>query len=97
MYEVGRVLRHRYDGYLKAVYDMNQILVKAPDVDRCIQSAMALTLGLFPPVPQDTIGQWNLVPIHSISNEVNNVSTYALAQIQTSKNIGITSLGPHTI
>ena len=77
MFALGKLLRHRYDGYLNPVYDVNQILVKANDGDRFLQSAMALNEGLFPSNHTQSIGPRNLVPVHSIcKQETNNVSKH---------------------
>lgn len=73
MYELGQLLRHRYDGYLNQTYDINQIMVKATDVDRFIQSAISLNEGLFPSDSSDATGTRYSVPVHSLTQEVNKV------------------------
>ena len=74
-FKLGQVLRYRYDSYLARGYDVNQIFVQSVDSDLQIQSAQALLRGLFPMIRNDPdpAVRWNLVPIHSISDDVNSV------------------------
>ena len=76
MYEFGRILRHRYDGYLARKYDISQILVQTVVTNRCIQSASSLMMGLFPDSLKDPYpSNWNLVPVHTLLQDPNLVNT----------------------
>ncbi len=73
MYELGKLLRRRYDGYLDLIYSPSQILVQAGSIDRWIQSANALNSGLF--LNQKVDGtRLSFVPVHVISWAIDNVS-----------------------
>ncbi|XP_072158964.1 testicular acid phosphatase homolog isoform X2 [Bemisia tabaci] len=72
MFELGRSLRYRYDGFLSSKYIPAGIAVISSDVDRCIMSAQLLLAGLYPP---EGIQKWNPdlpwqpVPVHSLPPE----------------------------
>nr|XP_018904524.1 PREDICTED: prostatic acid phosphatase-like [Bemisia tabaci] len=72
MFELGRSLRYRYDGFLSSKYIPAEIEVISSDVDRCIMSAQLLPAGLYPP---EGIQKWNPdlpwqpVPVHSLPPE----------------------------
>lgn len=77
MFELGRSLRYRYDGFLSSKYIPAGIAVISSDVDRCIMSAQLLLAGLYPP---EGIQKWNPdlpwqpVPVHSLPPECDKVS-----------------------
>ncbi|KAF0986301.1 hypothetical protein HZS_1801 [Henneguya salminicola] len=73
-YFLGKALRNRYTlshpfSLLSQSYKPDEVYAMSSGVDRCIQSGMAVTAGLFP--PQSTKREWNPnmnwypVPLHS--------------------------------
>lgn len=67
-YELGRYLRSRYDGFLPAVYSVNDIYVRSTDVDRTLMSVEANLAGLYPPTSSQIWNKnisWQPIPIHT--------------------------------
>nr|XP_018905710.1 PREDICTED: prostatic acid phosphatase-like [Bemisia tabaci] len=69
MYEFGRFLRRRYDGFISSKYSAAETNVISSIRNRCLMSAELVLAGLYPP---DGIQIWNQdlpwqpIPVHSI-------------------------------
>lgn len=81
-FRFGKYLRSRYAGFLSPIYSALQVRAEASDVDRTIMTAQSILAGLFPPNRCDPesewsniIENWQPIPVHSIDNTIDNVST----------------------
>lgn len=67
MYKLGKYIRKRYEGFVTD--DIRKIYSRSSDVERCIESSMALLAGLCPPAGRfvwDSSLPWLPIPIHSV-------------------------------
>ncbi|CAD5217721.1 unnamed protein product [Bursaphelenchus okinawaensis] len=68
-YELGKLLRQRYDGFLDKKYSPFQIYVRSSDYNRTLASAQANLIGLFPPEDSELFNKqlrWRPIPVHTI-------------------------------
>ncbi|XP_046898498.1 lysosomal acid phosphatase [Hypomesus transpacificus] len=68
-FELGKVLRHRYQGFLDEMYDRHQISVRSTDYDRTLMSAQANLAGLYPPNGSQVFRpglDWQPIPVHTV-------------------------------
>nr|XP_018906569.1 PREDICTED: prostatic acid phosphatase-like [Bemisia tabaci] len=76
IYELGKFLRSRYDGFIPAKYKSSHIHVRSTYADRCIMSAQVLLAGLYPPVDSQIWNKdllWQPIPVHSVPRNMDNV------------------------
>lgn len=67
MYDTGKALRKRYDGFLGELYFSNQVEVWSTDFERCKASAQLALAGMFPPkgVQKWSDGlDWQPIPVN---------------------------------
>ncbi|CAD5222452.1 unnamed protein product [Bursaphelenchus xylophilus] len=68
-YQLGKLLRERYDGFLDKKYSPFQIYIRSSDYNRTLASAQANLIGLFPPEDQELFDKglrWRPIPVHTI-------------------------------
>jgi len=65
-FELGRILRYVYDGFLPVRYNVVDVHVRSSDIDRALVSATNQLLGLFYTNTSDTRVQYQPVPVHTI-------------------------------
>ncbi|KAK9886914.1 hypothetical protein WA026_019171 [Henosepilachna vigintioctopunctata] len=78
MFELGKWLRERYNGFLSTTYKKNEIYVLSSDEDRCITSAASTLAGLFPPKDNDVWNPdlpWQPIPVHTLPSETDHFFT----------------------
>uniref|UniRef100_A0A8D9FIW0 acid phosphatase n=1 Tax=Cacopsylla melanoneura TaxID=428564 RepID=A0A8D9FIW0_9HEMI len=71
---LGQFMRKRYNGFLKDEYYHHDIRVTSADLDRCIDSAQVMTVGLYPPkginIWNDNVGRfYQPVPVRTLDPE----------------------------
>lgn len=67
MYNLGKYLRRRYDGFLTD--NFREVYSRSSDVDRCIESSQSLMAGLYPPSKALIWNNqilWTPAPVHSV-------------------------------
>lgn len=74
MYALGDWLRNRYNGFLPNTYSYKDIYVQSADVDRILISADMCLVGLYPSHENDTLLEWQSIPIHTTPEEKDNVN-----------------------
>lgn len=78
LFEVGKFLRRRYDGFIPSKYKASELLVISSYYDRCIMSGQALLAGLYPPV-EDQIWNseihWQPISLHPVDRSLDNFFT----------------------
>ncbi|KHJ49544.1 histidine acid phosphatase [Trichuris suis] len=72
-YELGQVLRNRYDDFLKG-YNAEEVYVRSTNKNRTIQTALLCLAGMFPIAASDSpIGlPWQAIPVHSVPLELDS-------------------------
>lgn len=73
MYNVGKWLRKRYNGFLPEFYSENDIAIWSTDSDRTLMSASLCLAGLYPPKEHqiwDESLPWQPIPVHIASESV---------------------------
>ncbi|KAL1460788.1 hypothetical protein WDU94_012737 [Cyamophila willieti] len=71
---LGQFMRKRYNGFLKDEYYHHDIRVTSADLDRCIDSAQVMTVGLYPPkginIWNDNVGRfYQPIPVRTLDSE----------------------------
>lgn len=67
MFKLGQYIRRRYDGFITD--DLRKIYSRSSDVERCIESSMAVLAGLCPPRDRfvwDNQMPWIPIPVHTV-------------------------------
>ncbi|KAJ1101649.1 hypothetical protein NDU88_006715 [Pleurodeles waltl] len=76
-YKLGQYLKKRYQGFLNATYNRDEIYVRSTDYDRTLMSAEANLAGMYPPTGEqiwnDTI-PWQPIPVHTVPLSEDQVS-----------------------
>ncbi|XP_012670258.2 lysosomal acid phosphatase [Clupea harengus] len=68
-YELGQMLRKRYEGFLNESYNRHEIFVRSTDYDRTLMSAEANLAGLYPPNNSQVFESsvhWQPIPVHTV-------------------------------
>ncbi|XP_069068016.1 testicular acid phosphatase homolog isoform X2 [Pleurodeles waltl] len=68
-YELGQYLKNRYQGFLSATYNHDEIYVRSTDYDRTIMSAEANLAGMYPPTGEQIWNPkipWQPIPVHTV-------------------------------
>ncbi|XP_030622163.1 lysosomal acid phosphatase-like [Chanos chanos] len=71
-FELGKMLRKRYRGYLSETYNHNEIFVRSSDRDRTLMSAQVNLAGLYPPDQShafDPTIKWQPIPVHTVPSK----------------------------
>lgn len=66
-YQLGKLLRKRYDSFLGDIYTPDIAVTTSTDYDRTKMSALLVLAGLFPPAPSQRWNEelnWNPIPYH---------------------------------
>ncbi|XP_069068014.1 testicular acid phosphatase homolog isoform X2 [Pleurodeles waltl] len=69
-YELGQYLKKRYQGFLSATYNRDEIYVCSTDLDRTLMSAETNLAGMYPPTGKQIWNPnllWQPIPVHSVS------------------------------
>ncbi|XP_062973564.1 lysosomal acid phosphatase [Elgaria multicarinata webbii] len=81
-WDLGQVLRRRYDGFLNASYSRQEIFIRSTDFDRTLMSAEANLAGLYPPEGQQVFNpniSWQPVPVHTVPDSVERLLKFPLS------------------
>lgn len=81
-FELGQVLRKRYQGFLSEAYDRHQIVVRSTDYDRTLMSAQANLAGLYPPNGSQVFRpglEWQPIPVHTVPQVEERLLSYPLS------------------
>lgn len=86
LYEFGKYLRERYDGFLGKLYYPDKYYVQSTDVDRTKASLQLINAGLWPPEPVQKWGplDWQPIPVHSEPLDQDSVSLFKSRSISRS-------------
>lgn len=77
LYELGRYLRSRYNGFLNTTYTSEDVYVFSSDRDRTLMSAACCLAGLYPPQGEQVWNpeiNWQPIPIHTVPRNLDKVS-----------------------
>lgn len=77
-YQLGKLLRSKYDSFLGDIYTPELVEATSTDYDRTKMSALLVLAGLFPPAPSQTWNDnlsWLPIPYHFERNEYDYVSS----------------------
>jgi len=106
-YDLGRLLRRRYQGFLSEEYRYEEIHVRSSDTDRTLASALCNLAGLYPPsgtAVWNHLLPWQPIPVHTVtlskdallnfSYHCNRVEELMMAHNKSSE--GLTFMEKHT-
>ncbi|KAG9334524.1 hypothetical protein JZ751_007523, partial [Albula glossodonta] len=68
-FELGQVLKKRYQGFLNETYNRHEIWVRSTDYDRTLMSAEANLAGMYPPDGSQVFNpslDWQPIPVHTV-------------------------------
>jgi hypothetical protein len=71
--DFGRIVRHIYGGFIPENYHVMDVHVRSSDIDRALMSASSQLVGLFMDFATEAIFQYQPVPIHTVSTDVDTV------------------------
>ncbi|XP_060117665.1 lysosomal acid phosphatase [Heteronotia binoei] len=80
-WDLGQALRRRYDGFLNASYNRQEIFIRSTDFDRTLMSAEANLAGLYPPEGQQVFNpnvSWQPIPVHTVPGSVERLLKFPL-------------------
>lgn len=66
-YELGVYLRNRYNGFLPARYNLNDIYVRSTNIDRALMSASSVLAAIYP--HQGATPPFQPVPVHTVPED----------------------------
>lgn len=75
-FKLGKWLRQRYSTFLPEKYCLNDIYVRATDVDRTLMSAESNLAGLYSPIGSDVWDEtikWQPIPVHTVPEKADAV------------------------
>nr|CAD7434697.1 unnamed protein product [Timema monikensis] len=68
MFELGKLFRQRYQGFLSRLYSPKEMHMESSANDRCLMSAELVLAGLYPPIGSQVWNHelnWQPIPVHS--------------------------------
>ncbi|KAJ6667197.1 hypothetical protein lerEdw1_017175 [Lerista edwardsae] len=80
-WDLGQALRRRYDGFLNASYNRQEIFIRSTDFDRTLMSAEANLAGLYPPGGRQVFHpnvSWQPIPVHTVPDTVERLLKFPL-------------------
>ncbi|XP_021441518.2 lysosomal acid phosphatase isoform X1 [Oncorhynchus mykiss] len=80
-FELGQVLRKRYQGFLNDTYDRHEISVRSTDYDRTLMSAEANLAGLYPPNGSQVFNpslEWQPIPVHTVPQDEERLLSFPI-------------------
>uniref|UniRef100_A0A098LZ60 Lysosomal acid phosphatase n=1 Tax=Hypsiglena sp. JMG-2014 TaxID=1550645 RepID=A0A098LZ60_9SAUR len=80
-WNLGQALRRRYNGFLNASYNRQEIFVRSTDFDRTLMSAEANLAGLYPPKGQQVFNPnitWQPIPVHTVPDHMEKLLRFPL-------------------
>ncbi|KAJ8413116.1 hypothetical protein AAFF_G00106980 [Aldrovandia affinis] len=80
-FELGQVLKRRYQGFLNETYDRHQIIVRSTDYDRTLMSAEANLAGMYPPNGSQVFNpnlKWQPIPVHTVPQGEDKLLSFPL-------------------
>ncbi|XP_063045117.1 lysosomal acid phosphatase isoform X2 [Engraulis encrasicolus] len=80
-YELGQMLRKRYNGFLSDHYNRYEIHVRSTDYDRTLMSAEANLAGLYPPNNTQVFEEsvlWQPIPVHTVPQSEERLLSFPL-------------------
>ncbi|XP_053149584.1 lysosomal acid phosphatase-like [Hemicordylus capensis] len=81
-WDLGQALRRRYDGFLNASYNRQEIFIRSTDFDRTLMSAEANLAALYPPKGQQVFNpnvSWQPIPVHTVPDSVEQLLKFPLS------------------
>ncbi|XP_066482437.1 lysosomal acid phosphatase isoform X1 [Tiliqua scincoides] len=81
-WDLGQALRRRYDGFLNASYDRQEVFIRSTDFDRTLMSAEANLAGLYPPIGRQVFYPnltWQPIPVHTVPDSVERLLKFPLS------------------
>ncbi|XP_026527017.1 LOW QUALITY PROTEIN: lysosomal acid phosphatase [Notechis scutatus] len=81
-WDLGQALRRRYDGFLSASYNRQEIYVRSTDFDRTLMSAEANLAGLYPPEGKQVFNPnitWQPIPVHTVPDHMEKLLRFPLS------------------
>ncbi|KAJ7344696.1 hypothetical protein JRQ81_000646 [Phrynocephalus forsythii] len=81
-WDLGQALRRRYDGFLNATYNREEIFIRSTDVDRTLMSAEANLAGLYPPEGLQVFNPnitWQPIPVHTVPDSAERLLKFPLS------------------
>ncbi|XP_036401479.1 lysosomal acid phosphatase-like [Megalops cyprinoides] len=81
-YELGQVLKQRYEGFLSKNYNRSEIVVRSTDTDRTLMSAQANLAGMYPPSGSQVFNRnltWQPIPVHTVPREQDRLLPFPLS------------------
>ncbi|KAG8126014.1 hypothetical protein E2320_021173 [Naja naja] len=81
-WDLGQALRRRYDGFLSASYNRQEIFVRSTDFDRTLMSAEANLAGLYPPEGKQVFNPnitWQPIPVHTVPDYMEKLLRFPLS------------------
>uniref|UniRef100_A0A6J0U6M1 Lysosomal acid phosphatase n=1 Tax=Pogona vitticeps TaxID=103695 RepID=A0A6J0U6M1_9SAUR len=80
-WDLGQALRRRYDGFLNASYNREEIFIRSTDFDRTLMSAEANLAGLYPPEGVQVFNpniSWQPIPVHTVPDSAERLLKFPL-------------------
>ncbi|XP_042335824.1 lysosomal acid phosphatase [Sceloporus undulatus] len=81
-WDLGQALRRRYNGFLNASYNRQEIFIRSTDFDRTLMSAEANLAGLYPPEGQQIFRSnvsWQPIPVHTVPDSMERLLKFPLS------------------
>lgn len=75
-YQLGHLIRSRYEGFLSDRYSPFEIYVRSSDYNRTLVSAQANLLAMYPPEDSELFTKkvrWRPIPVHTVPKRQDKV------------------------
>nr|CAD7463397.1 unnamed protein product [Timema tahoe] len=79
MFELGKLFRQRYQGFLSRLYSPKEMHMESSANDRCLMSAELVLAGLYPPIGSQVWNHdlnWQPIPVHSTPRLQDKVTSW---------------------